>query len=112
MFCSIVTEVSVKLLNCKICHDVQKIRKSTRVCACGKSSARYIDPRWVEYQGPAQILGILNSEYTGATPEQNYRWFVIPEGHHIRKIEGKPDVPTKEKEVTQIDKEDPHGAKT
>ena len=105
--------VATKLLNCRVCHDVVKIRKSIRICACGKSSARYADPRWVEYQGPAQILGILNSEYTGATPEQNYRWFVIPEGHHIRKIEGKPTVaPARGDEADYPNKEKSHGTKT
>ena len=76
----------MKLLNCQRCHDIVKIRKGVRTCACGRSSAYYVDPRWVEYKGPARILMISNEEYARASPEQNYRWFVIPDGHDIRKI--------------------------
>lgn len=88
----------MKLLNCQKCHDLRKIRKGVCTCTCGRSSAYYVDPRWVEYKGPARIIGISNEEYGRAVPEQNYRWFIIPDGHHIRKvveIKPKPNGPGK-----------------
>jgi hypothetical protein len=89
------------LLNCTSCHDIISLAElataTTRSCHCGKSSGKYVDDLWVHYSGPARILGLLNSEYTRSLKEPTrisalglseptFKWFVIVEGEHIKKV--------------------------
>lgn len=83
----------MKFLNCLQCNDIVLMYLGgAHVCLCGRSQGTYIDRRQAEYSGPARVLGMLNGEYadsihTDSTEKINYRWFVIPEGHNIRKVE-------------------------
>ena len=80
----------MKLLNCQSCNDIVALHTQMRECLCGKSSGRYQpDGLKAVYQGPARILGMRNSQYSYAVPGQDYVWFVIPEGHNIRKTDSK-----------------------
>lgn len=85
----------MKLLRCLECTDTIGLIRSDvdRVCHCGKSSGRYVDAREVEYAGPAIIIGIDNGALMiadaaakiGMKADVDGKWFVIREGHHIRK---------------------------
>lgn len=88
----------MKLLNCVACHDVVKLQKRIRKCACGKSKGKYVDDLYATYSGPARILGFNNFEYVrtlkikptldrfGMSAVRG-EWFVIVEGCHITKLD-------------------------
>ena len=77
----------MKLLNCLDCHTIVTVKLDKTFCECGAAQAQYVTSRRVEYTGAnVRILGVRNEEYDKATPGNDYRWFVIPEGNWIRKV--------------------------
>lgn len=74
----------MKLLFCEECHDIRALKYRRKItCSCGKSSGRYVNSTWAEYQGPCQILGLRNQEVAGCMPGQHLDLYVIPDGAHI-----------------------------
>ena len=80
----------MKILNCVRCHDLVKVQGEWRSCACGASSARYLeDGRGAEVSGHGRLLGLDGRTYgkslerTGVTMEL----FVIADSDpRIRRI--------------------------
>jgi hypothetical protein len=77
----------MKLLNCLDCNDVVALLPmQDRKCYCGSSIGRYLsDGLRAIYNGPCRILGMRNSQYNQAVSGEDYVWFVIPEGHNIKR---------------------------
>ena len=78
----------MKLLNCLGCKDIVKIYEDQRACRCGKSSARYVNGRLVEYAGPARIIGLKSLDYHRGEAGVDYTWFFhASESQSIRRID-------------------------
>lgn len=84
----------MKLLHCLSCNDVRALSFDERECACGASRGRYVDRLWVEYAGPARIIGMRSDEVLQSLRDEHisfvgphYVWFVINDGDHIRRID-------------------------
>lgn len=82
----------MKLLLCCVCNDIVALRPHERSCECGLVSGRYVDRLWVEVEGPCLVMGTRNSQIKHAMQVEhepyvgpNYRWWVINEGHHMRR---------------------------
>ncbi len=76
----------MKLLYCRICEDVFRLRYVPRKCLCGHTSGRYVDSQRAEYSGlMATPVGFANSSFEDAfenRPESGqgkvFEAFVIP----------------------------------
>lgn len=75
----------MKLILCKVCHDVVKGAYKARDCACGASGLQYIDELNAIYWGKAVPLGFNNSSLVKAIGKQPksgqgkvFEAFVIP----------------------------------
>lgn len=82
----------MKLLMCAACLDVVALRPTERACECGLSSGRYVDRLWVEVEGPCLVLGTRDDQIRHALRVEheprvgpNYRWWVLCDGHHMRR---------------------------
>jgi len=57
----------MKLLFCRECGDIRRLRSVVTSCACGRSAGRYLpDDVTAEYRGPGCLLGIANSSFEAA----------------------------------------------
>lgn len=95
----------MKLLFCKQCQDVFKLRlHEYRTCQCHSSGGRYVDELHAEIWGVAAVpLGFDNSSLTIALrlpPEGNqgqgwrFEAFVIPDGAvSVKRLERSPLAP-------------------
>lgn len=75
----------MKLLYCPRCHDIQAFCYQDRVCLCGASSGRLLDPLKAVVRGVGVVLGINNHSFlvaVAAQPEfgrgRNFEAFVLP----------------------------------
>ena len=78
----------MKLILCKNCEDIVRLRKEERFCKCGKCSGKYTDNLNAWYKGGDNVvpLGFANSSLISALRNQpkegwgeNFTAFVIPE---------------------------------
>lgn len=78
----------MKLILCKNCEDIVRLRKEERFCKCGKCSGKYTDNLNAWYKGGDDVipLGFANSSFISALRNQpkegwgkNFTAFVIPE---------------------------------
>lgn len=88
----------MKLLLCRSCQDVQKLRTEPRWCACGKSGGRYLeDLLHAEYWGRhALLIGFANNTLADAVLSglwksgefgPRFTAFIIPEtATTVRKV--------------------------
>jgi hypothetical protein len=90
-------EVRMKLVHCLLCGDIVALRPRERSCECGASSGRYVDHIWVEVIGPCRVLGTRNDQIRHSLAVEhvphvgpNYRWWVVLDGHHVRRRRGDP----------------------
>ena len=56
----------MKLLYCKSCADIVKLRLVPRTCACGKSSGHYTSLVNADIGGPCLVLGLDNRGFYAA----------------------------------------------
>lgn len=67
----------MKLLFCKTCYDLIRLHPTAgewRICACGKSRARYVDGQNAEYEGLTVIpVCIDNNDFAKAI----HSWIVL-----------------------------------
>ena len=104
----------MKLLFCKKCNDVVKLRRDPITCECGASWGRYReDGLHAEYGGePAVLLGIANSSLFRALVLQNslgdnphglgrtFEAFIIPENAPTIHRRGEPTITKQANEQT------------
>ncbi len=57
----------MKLLLCKACNDVVRLRQHKRYCDCGMSSGHYRDNVNIVKDGPCLLIGIDNSSLSSAS---------------------------------------------
>ena len=85
----------MKLLLCRACADVFRVRDDTRRCQCGSSGGYLDDEHRLRVWGPAVLLGIENSSVETALriarphgARAPIRAFVLPERHeHVERRE-------------------------
>lgn len=90
----------MKLLYCKLCHDIILLRKAKRMCCCRKSAGYYQpDGLHAVIIGPCIPLGIANESLAEALRNQptegegrRFEAFVIPKEcktvAHLRRKDG------------------------
>jgi hypothetical protein len=74
----------MKLLVCRDCLDVVKLRSRPDSCRCGRSGGTYLadDVRAAAW-GPCEVLAIDNEEFRSAVllPGSSGTWTVLPRQH-------------------------------
>jgi aspartate oxidase len=88
----------MKLLLCRHCEDLFKLRKVKKICSCGKCGGLYTDNINVTIFGDGILLGFDNTSlieairYTRDHPDsifgENFTAFVIPlMGKHYKRVD-------------------------
>ena len=79
----------VKLIYCRECTELVRLRAVMCTCPCGKSSGRYINDIEAEISGPCIPIGIDNSGFMAAVknPKKGLPFcgFVILEGGRVKR---------------------------
>lgn len=81
----------MKLLNCRVCHDILALDHHPRRCRCGLCYGRYTDDRQAEYAGPGRVLGLGNRDYVRMILSPVYRgeiWTIPDVGDNVRRLGG------------------------
>lgn len=75
----------MKLIFCKKCQDVVRLREVERICSCGASSGYYVDEVNAVIFGDCVPVGVINDDFARAVREQpdggygkRFDAFVIP----------------------------------
>jgi len=77
---------TMKLLICRVCADIFRLRSEERTCSCGATKGMYLNICEAEYSGPAIPLGFANGSLVDAIRNQpegpgwgaDFKAFVIP----------------------------------
>ena len=53
----------MKLIKCKSCGDLVRLRRTQQQCSCQACSGRYLNGRQVRTAGPCVLLGVRSIDY-------------------------------------------------
>ncbi len=70
----------MKLLRCRICDELVRLRGESQSCQCGASKGRYLDDRDVEISGPCELYGVRSIDYFSGE-DWSKKLFRIPHFH-------------------------------